>query len=297
MQCATQRPFFVRPANWDQSPLASPRSPTHLDEPRKRVIALHKPPLCDRCTEKTEREMRYEGRQQAAKTFASSLNAGRTHLQAPCWIPEVDQTRRGAPHLPQDSLKHTPRASYQKLPAWMRLLPSNVNANVQTPRHSVLERRLSFPYIEHTRYSTPFSTPTEFRNGSDVQAAELSEALQGLVHRSVTHEPPRIVPISPDAQTAPRKVRFNLLSSGSTMTMPTPDLVHSPVTPTSAPRRMHHLRSHRPGTPESPVSVNHHLSHAINSTPLDQPNVPTSPQQLTFLQRRLSKPINFQEDP
>lgn len=46
-------------------------------------------------------------------------------------------------------------------PQWMRLLPSNVNPHVKPPKHSVLHRRSTYPYIEHTRYSISDTTPPE----------------------------------------------------------------------------------------------------------------------------------------
>lgn len=231
--------------------------------------------------------MNYKGQQEAFNAILGSLNEGHTHLPVPSWISDIDYRRQKAPPCKQAS-----RAIYRKLPTWMRLLPSNINADVQPPRHSVLERRLSLPYIEHTRYSTPFSTPTEFRKSSDVQAAELSEALQGLIRRSVSHEPHRRVPSSPQPPSAARKVKFHLPSPNSVMEVPTPDLVHSPETPASAPQSIHHW-SPGPGTPRPPASMNDPLSHTIKSMPF---NVPSSPEQKISFQRRLSKPIGFQKD-
>lgn len=300
MRYATQTPSDFGLANVNQSPLPSPRRLICRDKPRKRAIALHKPPLCDRCIERTERRRRYESQQQVGKTFPGSLNTGRTHLPGPHGISDGGQSSPGAIQPPCDTLPQASPSTDRKAPGWMLLLPSNINADVRPPRHSVLERRLSFPYFEHTRYSTPFSTPPEFRKGSDMQAAELAKALQELTQQSRSHGPHKTVPNSLQREYyagAPyRKVKFNLPPLSSTIEIPTPGLTQSPATPVSAPAGIHHLQSHGHWTPDTAAPINDSPSYAINSTPLDQRNALTRPKQMTILQPRLRKPVDYQND-
>ena len=70
----------------------------------------------------------------------------------------------------------TPRRS----PAWMNLLPSNVNNEVRPPMDSATQRRLTFPNFQSTRPSKPFLTPTEYPVGDTKYASAMSMA----VHRT-----------------------------------------------------------------------------------------------------------------
>lgn len=59
------------------------------------------------------------------------------------------------------------------VPPWMSLLPSNRNSHVKPPKHSALHRRLTYPYFETTRYSTPFTTPPQWPTTGDVSGTPL----------------------------------------------------------------------------------------------------------------------------
>lgn len=56
------------------------------------------------------------------------------------------------------------------LPAWMSLLPSNVNPHVKPPGHSVL-RRMSFPSYSSSSNPTPYMTPLEWPISHDDYAS------------------------------------------------------------------------------------------------------------------------------
>jgi hypothetical protein len=68
----------------------------------------------------------------------------------------------------------------RRRPSWMKLLPSNVNVAMRPPTHSVLERRVSFPYFQSTRFSTPFMTPPEYPAIDPDYALAVSTAVQGV---------------------------------------------------------------------------------------------------------------------
>ena len=65
-------------------------------------------------------------------------------------------------------------------PAWMRLLPSNVNPHVKPPSHSALQRRSTFPYIEHTRWSPSNLTPPRTPKASQQDASRVSIVMQSM---------------------------------------------------------------------------------------------------------------------
>jgi hypothetical protein len=53
------------------------------------------------------------------------------------------------------------------LPAWMSLLPSNVNPHVKPPSQSILSQRMSFPSYSSSSNSTPYLTPLEWPSSHD----------------------------------------------------------------------------------------------------------------------------------
>ena len=281
-----------------QTPLPPPQYLTNRDEPRKGVVAIDSPPLCHRCAERNVLCSSCKGEQQATYTLGQlNLDEGRPDLPVQYRISKIDHIPPAAAHRPEDTLERAPQTTCPKPPIWMRLLPSNVNADVRPPRHSVLERRLSFPYIEHTRYSTPFSTPTEYRKGSDVQAAELSKALQELPQQLQSIARRRTVQISSQTSTFPRptrkRVKFDSVNLTSRIDMPTPDLTQSPSTPVSAFPRAHQPRSHGPGTPDTPAPIGRPSSCALEIKSSGKQDVPNPQNEMAPLQRTHGKPIEF----
>lgn len=235
-----------------------------------------------------------------ANILATSIpNMRRIHGSVPYGASEIGQFRPH--HSSPTTLKQTSQTSDRKTPPWMRLLPSNINADVRPPRHSVLERRLSFPFIEHTRYSTPFSTPMEFPQSSEVQAAELAEALQVLAQRGRNMAARRKVQnlpwIGALAPPPDRKVRFIVSPLTSKSEMPTPELTQSPLTPASTRSEAQHASSHRRVTPVTPVPLNSRFLCATIDTTWGKQDVSTSQKQTRSLKRRLINSIDPQEGP
>ncbi|KAL2045868.1 hypothetical protein ABVK25_011971 [Lepraria finkii] len=73
-----------------------------------------------------------------------------------------------------------PSATTPRQPAWMSLLPSNVNKQVRPDSHSAMQRRLTFPYSRPARLSTPNSTTPGHPPASPGYASALSTAGQGI---------------------------------------------------------------------------------------------------------------------
>jgi hypothetical protein len=189
----------------DQSPIKPPR---YLDEHgrhHKHGIAVADTPLCTTCAANPRSHAIIERNSRAA---AREPNRNRRKLVVHISVTRpLDHNRKlkpqnGKPSTDQVPKKYKPPPvqDARRPPKWMELLPSNVNPHVRPPRHSILQRRLSFPYIEHTRYSTPFMTPLEYPEGSQkvesAVVAELSRSSTAVYvrHREEHHKPESMLP-------------------------------------------------------------------------------------------------------
>jgi hypothetical protein len=211
-----------------------------------------------------------------------------------CLIPALNPLRPEPPHPPDDSLKRLPTHTPVLRTRWMELLPSNVNAEICPPKHSILDRRPSFPYIEHTRYSTPFTTPPEHQKSSEVQAEELSAALESLSRRphTISHGKRRVWPAMANT-TLPRRVKFS--SSHGLRNQPaTPDVAFCPALP-SRRDSTHGSRQKSKPPPSSLVTeskIGRHLSSPGSGKSFQKHDISVARAQTVTLRDRLSNPLN-----
>lgn len=162
-----------------QSPLKPPKYLDSNDLPHREGIVVQKPPLCKPCDDKAASHQMLEKQVQAmggARPQSFPVTPERPKPLAS--VSSFDPVATELTSPTTDSLKTLPNDGRRPVPAWMKLLPSNVNSDIHPPHHSVLQRRLSFPFVEHTRYSSPFSTPPEFPRSQDLQVEELARALK-----------------------------------------------------------------------------------------------------------------------
>lgn len=192
---------------------------------------------------------------------------------------------------PSDQLKVVPLSRPRATPDWMRLLPSRVNPEIHPPRHSVLERSPSFPFIEHTRYSTPFSTPPEFPRSQSLQAVDLVRALSHFSRPPVPHTIPTQSPKAKKKHLARRASAPNphrrplavpRLSPMPEVDTPAPSLSTQPAiaVPTSLP----------PTPPATPPPNRISRSTSISQTGMTKHDLKESAAHTRALRRRLSKP-------
>jgi hypothetical protein len=80
---------------------------------------------------------------------------------------------------PSTDIHSSPTLAARRQPAWMSLLPSNVNSGIQSPSDSTLQRRLTLPSSPPTRFFTPASTRPATPLVLD-EALALSTAVQGI---------------------------------------------------------------------------------------------------------------------
>jgi hypothetical protein len=149
------------------------------------------PPLCSRCRDKTEtyQKLKYHDPDRPS-----------AHIEArQSYIPRDKAQEFGSKHgvsrckrardIIGKTVKSTPGDYRPDLVAarlkWMNWLSSKVIPHVKPPSHSILHRRNSFPYIEHTRYSTPFSTPPLFPESLTLQRLELERDMANLGNRAI----------------------------------------------------------------------------------------------------------------
>jgi hypothetical protein len=169
-----------------QTPLPPPGYLTNDGTPHEHGICIQKSPLCRRCNQRSESHawLAEQGRPPPTSDICEASLSQSPSVS--CLISLFNPLESRSTDKHRDTLKAVSLENGGVKPPWMKLLPSNINADVHPPKHSVLQHRPSFPYIEHTRYSSPFSTPPEHRKDSDVQAKDLSKALQSLPQRQRT---------------------------------------------------------------------------------------------------------------
>jgi hypothetical protein len=121
-------------------------------------MALQEPPVCSRCSDSP-------GSLEKLQQHANVLKQPKEQARAPARILEGSSGHisleqplsKKANFVTNDPLKNT--SAFRLLPAWMSLLPSQKNAEIHPPKHSILQRRSTFPYFETTRMSTPQQSP------------------------------------------------------------------------------------------------------------------------------------------
>ena len=136
---------------------------------------LVEPPICDRCRDSPESIAKLEQHacilRMIAQTSQKDSDTGACEASHP--IAQMTNPRAMVNTLFEEkqTLRHqdlvrTAQPS-RPLPAWMSLLPSNVNSHVRPPNHSVLPRRMSFPAYSSSSNSTPNMNPLEWPVSQD----------------------------------------------------------------------------------------------------------------------------------
>ena len=157
-------------------------------------MLIEEVPVCDRCLHRTDTVGKLEQHAQAIrisakrKQKANSVNfaTGNISLYHPLDLASDFTPRDDLKQLNSTRPDHSRTdSSHQhdavgRRPAWMNLLPSNVNGDIRPPTYSAMHRRLSFPYFQSTRLSTPFSTPPEYPPGGSEYALAVSNATEGV---------------------------------------------------------------------------------------------------------------------
>ena len=179
----------------------------------------------------------------------------------------------------------------RKSPTWMQLLPSNVNEDIRPPRHSVLQRRPSFPYIEHTRLSTPFITPPEYPKSEAMQAVDLSRALGPITDQQPSLPRMRqvramLAPVAEHKSRPKRRCRPIAVPTLSPMLEAATPAVSQPFT---APPVM--LTSALPPTPPTTPPPILTRSTSVRNIAPEKHDVEDFVQQTQALRRRLSKSV------
>lgn len=121
-------------------------------------MALQEPPVCMRCSDSPGSLEKLEQHANVLKKPKEQARASeRTLEHCSRHISLGEPFSKQANFVTNDPLKST--SASRPLPAWMSLLPSQKNANIHPPKHSILQRRSTFPYFETTRMSTPQHSP------------------------------------------------------------------------------------------------------------------------------------------
>ena len=148
------------PLTKTQTPLSPPSYLDRHGRPHDYGMHVNAPPVCERCTSSPASLPKIQQHAELLKIPRERTDAS--------WNPPHITNYRISIYQPLPPIHNSlsrPTIEPEVLlpfPSWMHLLPSQVNSDVKPPRHSVLQRRRTFPYFESTRYSTPFSTPPEF---------------------------------------------------------------------------------------------------------------------------------------
>jgi hypothetical protein len=122
-------------------------------------MALQEPPVCSRCSDSPVSIKKLEQHADVLKKPKEQVKSPKHILESSLGHISLDQPlRKEANFVTDDPLKST--SVSRVLPAWMALLPSQKNAGIHPPKHSVLQRRSTFPYFETTRMSTPQDSPS-----------------------------------------------------------------------------------------------------------------------------------------
>ena len=121
-------------------------------------MILQEPPVCGRCSDSSSSIEKLEQHANVMKRPTERVRPPTRILESSSGYVSLEKPLDSeANFVTSDPLKsiYAPK----RLPAWMSLLPSHRNPNVHPPKHSVLQRRSTFPYFETTRMSTPHESP------------------------------------------------------------------------------------------------------------------------------------------
>ena len=138
-----------------------PPCPEHAEDTQPLGNRLTNPPVCKRCMKSSDSIEKLQ--KHANMLPVSTSNTTGEHPKIDFDTPRVSlyNPLRAENHdVETDPLK--PLSSVRYRPKWFDLLPSNRNNHIRPPPHSVLQRRSSFPFLQSTRLSSPFSTPVEW---------------------------------------------------------------------------------------------------------------------------------------
>lgn len=129
-----------------------------MGQPYKKSVVLKEPPVCSRCSGSPGSIDKLEQHADVLKKPKEQARPPKRILEGSSGHLSLEQPlRKEANFVTNDPLKGT--TASRSLPAWMSLLPSQKNAEIHPPKHSVLQRRSTFPYLETTRMSTPDDSP------------------------------------------------------------------------------------------------------------------------------------------
>ncbi len=180
-----------------QSPLKPPPYLDDRDEPQKEGIFADDVPLCRCCLSRSDTVKSLDQHAYAVRMSAKRKQETRGERNTVGSISLYQPLHPSSDFSPRDPLKQlnsmrpgepcteaSKVAAISRPPAWMSLLPSNINGNVRPTTCSAMHRRLTFPCFESSRRSTPFSTPPEYPVGDTRHALALSTAVQGIPRRS-----------------------------------------------------------------------------------------------------------------
>lgn len=155
-------------------------------------------PVCARCLHRSDTVRRLDQHAYAIKVTCERQGVTRGESRATGNISLHHPLDPRSDFSPRDPLKQPdslipsglqkesslqPDALHRR-PAWMNLLPSNVNNEVRPPAYSAMQRRLTFPYFQSTRLLKPFSTPPEYPVGDTKYASAMSTAVHGIPEES-----------------------------------------------------------------------------------------------------------------
>ena len=155
-------------------------------------------PVCDRCLHRSDTAKRLNQHaytikvsyERMEKTRGESRATGNISLHHPL-DPRSDFSPRDPLKQPDSLILSDPQKEPSQLhdtlrrrPAWMNLLPSNVNHDVRPPIYPAMDRRLAFPYFQSTRLPAHFSTLPEHRISDSTYGRAMSKAMQGTPEES-----------------------------------------------------------------------------------------------------------------
>lgn len=141
-----------------KSPLPPPDYLDKRGDPHKRGMILQEPPVCSRCSDSPASIEKLEQHADVLKRPKEQTRPPKRILEGSSGHVSLEQPlSKEANFVTNDPLKCT--STSRSLPAWMSLLPSQKNAEIHPPKHSIMQRRSTFPYFETTRMSTPQDSP------------------------------------------------------------------------------------------------------------------------------------------
>jgi hypothetical protein len=143
--------------------------------------------VCDRCMHLEDSPERLKQHAQALQKPRRRQNQVKAAVGNISLFTPLDPTSDFQPRDPLKQFTIPPSADIRlpstfaarRQPAWMSLLPSNVNSGIQSPSDSTVQRRLTSPSPPPTHFFTPDSTGIATPLAPD-QALALSTAVQGI---------------------------------------------------------------------------------------------------------------------